>query len=392
MGISRRTQAAIGRTSWIRAVFEEGLRLKEELGPENVFDFSLGNPSAEPPEAFFEALAEEAADRTPGRHRYMPNAGLPGVRCAIADHLASAGAGRIPADHVVMCTGAGCGCNVVLQTLLDPEDEVIVLAPYFLEYEHYLANYDARMVVVPTDTEFLPDVDAIAAAITPRTKAVLVDSPNNPTGVVYPRDRLEALGAVLASAERALGHEIYLLSDEPYRHLVYEPDVEVPWMWEVHPNSIVVTSHSKDLGLAGERIGYVIVGPECADAESIVGGMIFALRALGFVNAPALMQRVVARIQDARVDLTLYRTNREVLVSELRRIGYEFPEPRGAFYLFPRSPLEDELEFVARLREERILVVPGRGFGTPGHFRISYAVDPDVCQRALPGFARAFHA
>ncbi|MCP3861075.1 MAG: aminotransferase class I/II-fold pyridoxal phosphate-dependent enzyme, partial [Phycisphaeraceae bacterium] len=253
-------------------------------------------------------------------------------------------------------------------------DEVIVQVPFFLEYEHYIANYGGKMVRVPTGDGFVPDVEAIRAAITPRTKVVLVDSPNNPTGVIYPRPLLEALGKVMVEKEREYGHEIYLLSDEPYRNLVYD-DVEVPWMFDFHDNAIVVMSHSKDLGLAGERIGYVAVGPKCEPAPKIVGGLIFAMRSLGFVNAPALMQRVVARIQDASVDLSTYRTNRDVLAAELRRIGYEFPDPQGAFFIFPKSPIENELEFIGRLREERILVVPGRGFGAPGYFRVSFAVD-----------------
>ena len=390
MAVSKRIETAIGQTGWIRAIFEDGLRLKKELGPDNVFDFSLGNPSVEPPEAFFEVLAEEAADRTPGLHRYMPNAGFPAAREAVAAAIRDQGAGEIPTENLVLCSGAGCGCNLALMTLLDPGDEVIVQVPFFLEYEHYIANYGGKMVCVPTGDGFVPDVEAIRAAITPRTKVVLVDSPNNPTGVIYPRSLLEALGKVMAEKEREYGHEIYLLSDEPYRNLVYD-DVEVPWMFDVHDNAIVVMSHSKDLGLAGERIGYVAVGPKCEPAGKIVGGMIFAMRSLGFVNAPALMQRVVSRIQDASVDLSVYRTNRDVLAGELRRIGYEFPDPQGAFFIFPKSPTEDELEFIGRLREERILVVPGRGFGAPGYFRLSFAVDPQVVQKALPGFARAFH-
>jgi aspartate aminotransferase len=391
MAISRRAQSAIGTTSWIRKVFEEGIRLRQECGPESVCDFSLGNPSAEPPDAFFAVLAAESADRTPGRHRYMPNAGYPEVRHAVAEHVSSLCDRQIPAENVVLCAGAGSGCNILFQTLLDPADEVIVLTPYFLEYEHYLANYDATMVPVPTDSEFLPDIDRISSAVTPRTKFILIDSPNNPTGVVYPRARLEQLGAMLAEKEREYGHEIYLVSDEPYRQIVFD-DLEVPWIFDVHDNSIVVTSHSKDLGLAGERIGYVVVGPQCVPAKGIVDGMIFALRALGFVNAPALMQRVVGRIQAARIDLSTYATNREILTTELRRIGYEFPDPQGAFYLFPKVPDGDDLAFVERLSQERVLVVPGRGFGAAGYFRISYAVDPEVCQRAIPGFARAFRA
>jgi aspartate aminotransferase len=311
------------------------------------------------------------------------------VRKTIAEHVSKLSSHELPWEHVVLCSGAGSGLNLLLKTLLDPGDEVIVLSPYFLEYVFYVENYGGVLVEVPTDADFLPDVDVLASALTARTKAIIVNSPNNPTGVVYPRERLAALGDVLGRAERELGREIYMIYDEPYRHLVYDADVEVPWAYDFHPNSLVVTSYSKDLGLAGERIGYVAVGPACVPSQKIIGGMIFSLRALGFVNAPALMQHVVAEVQDARVDLTLYRRNRDLLVAALREMGYVMPDPAGAFYLFPASPLPDEIEFAARLREERILVVPGRGFGTMGHFRISYSVETEVCERALPGFERA---
>ena len=389
MAISRATVTNIERASWIRRVFDEGLRLKAELGEDEVCDFSLGNPSVEPPELFYDVLLRAAADRTPGRHRYMPNAGYPWVREAIARRVSERCGREVPASRIVLCSGAGAGLNLLLKTLLDPGDEVIVLAPYFLEYVYYVENYGGVLVEVPTDASFLPDVEAIAAAIGDRTKAILVNSPNNPTGVVYPRERLAALGAVLGDIERASGREIYLIFDEPYRHLVYDEGVEVPWAYDFHRNAIVVTSHSKDLGLAGERIGWVAVGPECEPGDQVVAGMIFALRALGFVNAPALMQHVVPAVQDACVDLSIYRRNRDLLAPALREMGYELQTPAGAFYLFPKSPLADEVEFTRRLRDERVLVVPGRGFGTPGHFRISYAVELGVCERALPGFERA---
>ncbi len=374
-------------SSWIRRMFEEGTRLKAEHGEENVFDFSLGNPVIEPPDEVRRALVAAAAETSPGAHRYMPNAGYPAVREAVARHLASVTGAPFEARHVVMCVGAGGGLNVVLlKTLLDPGDEVILLAPYFVEYLFYVDNHGGVARIVETGASFQLDLDAIAAAIGPRTRAILVNSPNNPTGVVYPKESLDALGALLRDASARIGHPIALVTDEPYRHIAY--GVEVPWVFASYENTILVTSHSKDLALPGERIGYIAVSPSLPGVDEFVSGATFATRTLGFVNAPAIQQRAVASLQGVTVDAAVYRRKRDVLWGALTSMGYEVVKPGGAFYLFPRSLQEDDVAFVKELQAELILTVPGVGFGRPGHLRVSYCVLDRTIERALPGFDR----
>lgn len=373
-------------SSWIRRMFEEGARLKAQHGEENVFDFSLGNPVVEPPDEVRRALVAAAAETSPGAHRYMPNAGYPAVREAVARHLAGVTGAPFEARHVVMCVGAGGGLNVVLKTLLDPGDEVILLAPYFVEYLFYVDNHGGVARVVETRADFQPDLEAIAAAIGPRTRAILVNSPNNPTGVVYPKESLDALGAVLRDASARIGHPIALVTDEPYRHIAY--GVEVPWVFASYENTILVTSHSKDLALPGERIGYIAVSPSLPGVDEFVSGATFATRTLGFVNAPAIQQRAVASLQGVTVDPAVYRRKRDVLWGALTSMGYEVVQPGGAFYLFPRSLQPDDVAFVRELQAELILTVPGVGFGRPGHLRVSYCVEDRTIERALPGFAR----
>jgi aspartate aminotransferase len=373
-------------SSWIRRMFEEGTRLKAQHGEENVFDFSLGNPVIEPPDVVRRALVAAAAETSPGAHRYMPNAGYPAVREAVARHLVSVTGAPFEARHVVMCVGAGGGLNVVLKTLLDPGDEVILLAPYFVEYLFYVDNHGGVARIVETDASFQLDLGAIAAAIGPRTRAILVNSPNNPTGVVYPKESLDALGALLRDASARVGHPIALVTDEPYRHIAY--GVEVPWVFASYENTILVTSHSKDLALPGERIGYIAVSPSLPGVDEFVSGATFATRTLGFVNAPAIQQRAVAALQGVTVDPAVYRRKRDLLWGALTQMGYEVVQPGGAFYLFPRSLQPDDVAFVKELQAELILTVPGVGFGRPGHLRVSYCVEDRTIERALPGFAR----
>ena len=368
-------------------MFEEGVRLKARLGAENVADLSLGNPVVEPPAAVVERLRELAASPDAGTHRYMPNAGYPSTRAAVAAHLARRTGVGYRGDDVVMTVGAGGGLNVIFKGLLDPEDEVIVLAPFFVEYRFYITNHGGRMVLVQTDERFRPDAKAIDAAITPRTRAVLVNAPNNPTGVVYPAEDLDALAEVLTRRSEEHGRPIYLISDEPYRAITYD-DVDVPWPVRHYADTIHVTSFSKDLALPGERIGYVAVNPERPDAAQLVGAFTFTNRILGFVNAPALQQRLVEGLLDVKVDLAGYAAKRLRLLEALQRHGYDCVRPEGAFYLFPRIPREgmDDVDFVKACLEERLLVVPGSGFGRPGHVRISYAVtdrDVDLACEAL---------
>ncbi|MBI4615979.1 MAG: pyridoxal phosphate-dependent aminotransferase [Planctomycetes bacterium] len=387
MSISKGLTEVLDASSWIRRMFEEGERLRAERGAENVFDFSLGNPILEPPARFREELRRLANDPAPGMHRYMPNAGYPETRAAIATYYARETGLSFAADDVLMTCGAAGGLNVVFKTILDPGDEVVVLSPYFVEYRFYVTNHGGRTVTVPTGPRFQLDAGRIAEAIGNRTKAVLVNSPNNPTGVVYPRADLAELGRVLVDASRRIGHPIFLVSDEPYRRIAYD-GIEVPYLFDLYPDTILVTSHSKDLGLAGERIGMILASPRIPDRKTLVTGMIFANRTLGYVNAPALMQRIVARLQGESIDVAAYQAKRDRLLGALIEAGYDVVKPGGAFYLFPRSPIEDDVRFVRLLVEEGILVVPGRGFGTPGYFRISYAVADDVIERAIPGFRR----
>jgi len=388
MPVSHKLREQIGRASWIRRMFEEGRALAAQVGAEHVFDFSLGNPIVEPPPEFFAALAAAVAERRPGVHRYMTNAGFHATRQAVADKHALESAMPYTAEHIVMTVGAAGALNTALKTILDPGDEVLLLAPYFAEYWFYVDNHGGVPVVVPTAADFDLDLDAIAAAIGPRTRAVVVNSPNNPTGRVYRHSTIDGLARVLGQRSRELGTSIYILSDEPYRALVYD-DIDVPHVATYWPDTIVCTSHSKDLGLPGERIGHIAVSPSARDAGELVNGMAFAIRTLGFVNAPALMQRVVARILDCSVDIDYYRRNRDILYSHLRRLGFVMQRPEGAFFLFPKTPTLDDVAFVRRLQEHRILVVPGTGFGTPGHVRISYSVEREMLERSLPVWERA---
>lgn len=388
MPISRKVEEQIGRASWIRRMFEEGEALRARVGERNVYDFSLGNPNLEPPDEFFEALETAAADRAPGLHRYMPNAGLLEARLAVAGrHALESGLDYTP-NHVVMTVGAAGAMNIALKTLVNPGEEVILLAPYFAEYEFYVDNHGGVPRIVPTDPTFDIDHVALEAAIGPKTRAVVVNSPNNPTGRVYGHSSIEMLGEILVRKQRELGTSIYLITDEPYRAIVYD-DVDVPVVSTYYRNTILCTSHSKDMGLPGERIGHVAVSPQAQDAKQIMNGLAFSIRTLGFVNAPALMQRVVTQILDATVDVEFYRENRDLLYEALHGLGFELQRPEGAFYLFPKSPIDDDIAFVRQLQQHHILTVPGSGFGTPGFFRISYAVDRGMLERSLPVWAEA---
>ena len=374
--------------SWIRRMFEQGIALKQEHGEENVFDLSLGNPVMEPPDAFFDELRRIASDPKPGMHRYMPNAGYVETRAAVASQLSEETGLAFTANEVLMTVGAGGALNVVLKTLLDPGDEVVIFAPYFVEYHFYADNHGGSCRVVPSDDRFLPDLDAFEASINDRTRVVLVSSPNNPTGVVYDAQVLADLARIIQAKEREHGKEVFLVSDEPYRKILFD-GLEYPHIYEHHPRSIVVTSHSKDLALPGERIGYIAVHPDYDDREELVDGMTFCNRTLGFVNAPALMQKIVAKLQSETIDVGAYQAKRDFLYGHLTEMGYDLVKPQGAFYMFPRSPIEDDAEFVDELMKHNVLVVPGRGFGVPGHFRISYCVEDHTLEGALKGFREA---
>jgi aspartate aminotransferase len=383
--ISRSVLDNLDRAAWVRRMFEEGAQLKRERGADKVFDFALGNPEIEPPPAVLAAATRALQSNELHRHAYMPNAGHPTVRAAIAERLSRATGLAYTADHIVMTAGAGAALNLVLKSLLNPGDEVITVAPFFFDYLYYVENYGGKLVVVPPRADLTPDAAKIEMAITPRTKAILVNSPNNPSGVVYPAATFLAIEVLLAR----LAQPIALISDEPYKALVFD-GVAVPEVATLVTRSIVATSWSKSLALAGERIGYLAISPRMPEAAELFAACTFTNRVLGFVNAPALWQRVVAEVGDLAIDVTHYREKRDLMYDGLVRIGYQCTKPQGTFYLFPRTPIADDVAFVALLAQESVLTVPGTGFGMPGHMRISLAVDRDIVTRALPSFERAY--
>ncbi len=388
MAIASKIRTQMGAGSMIRKMFEEGIALMQRYGPENVFDLSLGNPIIEPPLPVRQEMRRLVNDPIPGMHRYMPNAGLPMAREAVASQLARETGLPFASNSVVMTCGAGGGLNVVLKAILNPGDEVLVLAPYFVEYLYYIDNQGGASTVVPTDSSFGLDLAAIDRAIGPRTRAIILNSPNNPSGVVYSPESLRRLGEITRQKETEFGTRIYFLSDEPYRKIIYD-GLKYPHIFHFHPRSIAITSHSKDLALPGERIGYIAVHPDMEGRAELVDGIIFCNRILGFVNAPALMQRVVAANQNTSVDVGEYQRKRNLMYTEMTAMGYQMVKPQGAFYLFPQSPLEDDAAFCEMLLEWKVLVVPGRGFGTPGYFRLAYCYDDRTLEGALRGFAAA---
>jgi len=383
--VSRAVAENLTKASWIRRMFEEGARLKQERGADKVFDFTLGNPEIEPPAAVLAAARRVLDSKDPHLHAYMPNAGHLRVREAVARRLGAATGLPYTANHVIMTVGAGAALNTVLKALLDPGDEVITVAPYFVEYVYYAENHGGRLVVVPPKADLTPDVARIAAAITPKTRAILVNSPNNPSGVIYPASTFVELEAVLARAPRP----IVLISDEPYKALVFD-DVVPPEVPPLVTRAIVATSWSKSLAIPGERIGYLAFSPRLPEAAELFEACTFTNRVLGFVNAPALWQWVVAEVGDLVIDVGPYREKRDLMYEGLTRIGYRCVKPQGAFYVFPRTPIDDDVAFVRLLADEGVLTVPGSGFGMPGHIRISLTVERETVVHALPGFERAF--
>lgn len=388
MPVSAKIADFMERSSWIRKMFEEGARLKQQFGPQNVFDFSLGNPNLEPSASLKKAILMAADDYTPGVHAYMPNAGLMQTREAIAKKISRDEGIQIDGSTVVMTVGAGGGLNVALKTLLNPGDEVVIPKPFFVEYVFYCDNHGGSAVLVPTKSDFSLDVSEIEKAITPKTAAVLINSPNNPTGRIYTEEQIKALSDVLRSKSNEFGRAIVLISDEPYRGIIYDGAV-VPSILKAYKNSMVVTSFSKDLSIPGERLGYIAMNPAMESAEKTAAGLVLANRILGFVNAPSLIQRAVANHLNDIVDVSVYKRRRDRLYNALTGFGYEVIKPEGAFYLFPKSPIEDDVAFVARLRDKLILTVPGVGFGGPGFFRIAYCVSDETIEGSMKGFEEA---
>ncbi len=382
MAIANKIKEQIEGASWIRKMFEEGAALRKQHGDENVYDFTLGNPNTEPPKQLHQELLKIAQTPVPGMHRYMNNAGYDETRAAVATVINENCDQEVTKNHVVMTCGAGAALNVVLKTLLNPGDEVIILTPWFVEYKFYIDNQGGIPVEVVTYDNFQPDLDAIACAINSRTKAIIINSPNNPTGVIYPQSTIEKLGDLLQEKEAEFGTSIVAISDEPYAKISFgEP---VPAVFNAIKNSVIVTSHSKDLALPGDRIGYLAANPAMDQIDLFMQGTIFCNRVLGFVNAPALMQRLVTNLQRVSVDISKYRQKRDLLYNKLTELGFEMVKPGGGFYLFPKSPIADEMEFIRIAQKYRILLVPGTGFGTPGFFRIAYCVDTSMIERSLP--------
>jgi aspartate aminotransferase len=386
MPIARNIAEAAQCSSWIRQMFEEGARLAAIHGRDRVCDFSIGNPNLEPPQEFQRVLEELVHDPTLGMHGYMPNAGYQETRDAVASYLGQDQGVQMEGKHVVMTCGAGGALNVILKAILDPGDEVLVPRPYFMEYGSYVENHKGVLRLVDSRPDFTLDLDAVDAAIGTRTRAVLINSPNNPTGRVYSSTSVEALGELLRRRTRETGRMIYLVADEPYRRIVYD-GVRVASVMAAYENSIIASSYSKELSLAGERIGFVATNPAINKVDQLMEGLVLANRILGFVNAPALMQRAVARLQGVSVDVTSYKRNRDVLCEGLTRAGFMVVKPEGAFYLFPRSPIEDDIGFCREMQKRLVLVVPGCGFGLAGHFRMAYCVPPEVVDRAMPVLA-----
>ncbi len=388
MPIARKIAGFIENASWIRKMFEEGEKLRSIHGAENVFDFTLGNPTVEPPAEFEQEFLKLAKHPIPGMHRYMNNAGYEETRQAVAEVLAEKSGLEVKGSHVIMTCGAGGALNVALKTILNPGDEVIILTPFFVEYKFYIDNHGGVPVEAWTDKEtFQLNLTAIENAITPKTRAIIICSPNNPTGVIYPAGDLRKLGKLLQRKEQENSRQILLISDEPYARICYDGH-EVPNIFPYVKNSVIVTSHSKDLALPGERIGYLAANPRMNDVTTFMQGAIFANRVLGFVNAPALMQRLVTKLQRVSVNIEEYREKRDILYDNLTAMGFSMVKPDGAFYFFPKSPIPDDVKFVKLAQEYQILLVPGAGFGAPGHFRIAYCVDKGMIERSLPAWKK----
>lgn len=385
--IAKKMEKLVNGSSVIRAMFEEGKKMALEYGAENVYDFSLGNPSVLPPvqikEAIQDILNEEDENYV---HGYMSNSGYEDVRRKIAEKINRENSTSFSENNIIMTVGAAGGLNVALKTIINPEDEVIVFAPFFGEYANYVANFDGKLVVISPNLEsFQPNLDELKEKITAKTKAIIVNTPNNPTGVIYSEDTINNIADILREKEQEYNTCIYLISDEPYRELVYDNEV-VPYITKYYNNTIVGYSYSKSLSLPGERIGYLVIPNELDYYEEVYNGACVANRILGYVNAPSLMQRVVARCVDAKVDIEIYNKNRELLYKALTEYGYECIKPQGAFYLFVKAPGGDDVEFTNAAKKHRILVVPGSSFGCPGYCRIAYCVDYKTIEKSLVEF------
>ncbi len=386
--ISDKMKKLVENNSVIREMFEEGKRLRAIYGDKNVFDFSLGNPSVETPEKVNEAIKEilEKEDSLKV-HGYMSNSGFEDVRTTIADSINKRFETNFSENNIIMTVGAASALNIIFKSILNPDDEVIVFAPYFMEYNNYVSGYDGKVVVIsPNVKDFQPNLEDFEKKITNKTKAVLINTPNNPTGVIYKENVIKKMTEIMNRKEKELGHEIFLISDEPYRELVYD-NIDVPYLTKYYDNTFIVYSYSKTLSLPGERIGYVVVPNEMEDTENIITALTISNRIIGCVNAPSLIQRTVMKCINEKVDISIYKKNRDLLYSKLTELGFECIKPEGAFYLFVKTPVDDK-EFCNEAKEFNLLFVPGSSFVCSGYVRIAYCVKTDMIERSFEAFRK----
>ena len=367
-------------------MFEEGVELKKKFGIENVYDFSLGNPNLDPPDIFFENLKKLEKNNESNIHGYMPNSGFESTRNAVARKLSKESASNLGPEDIVMTVGAAGAINVILHSILNPNDEVIIFKPFFPEYQFYVDNHQGKSVFCDYDENFEPSLENFKSLINKNTKAIIFNSPNNPTGITYSANTINKIVNIVKEYEKKLSTEVYIISDEPYRYLEYENN-EQPFITTIFERGVIATSFSKDLSLAGERIGYLAINPENQNKEELISALNFSNRTLGFVNAPAIAQRLVENSINSLANLDVYKSKRDLMFNKLKSFGYEIVKPTGGFYLFPKSPVDD-IEFCNLLKEEKILVVPGSGFGAPNYFRISYSVKDEVIKKSFEGFEK----
>lgn len=385
--ISNNMKSLVSNSSTIRAMFEEGKRLSELYGVENVFDYSIGNPNVEPPENLKKVITEILNEETPNLvHGYMNNSGYEDVRDAISTFLNKKNSLTLNRDNIIMTCGAAGGLNIILKSILNPEDEVITFSPYFGEYANYVKNFNGKLVTCSTNTDtFEPNLEALTKIINNKTKALIINNPNNPTGVIYSKEVIQALADLLNEKQKELNTTIYLISDEPYREIIYD-NAEVPCLLKYYDNTFIGYSYSKSLSLPGERIGYVVINSLMEDFEEMASALNIANRILGFVNAPSLFQRVIARTLGSEVDVDIYKKNRDLLYNHLISLGFTCVKPEGAFYLFPKTPIEDDKKFCEDAKQFNLLLVPGSAFGCPGHVRLAYCISYEKIQNSLQAF------
>lgn len=385
--ISNKMKTMVSNSSVIRAMFEEGKRLSEIYGEENVFDYSIGNPNIEAPSEIKDIIIKILNEENPNKlHGYMNNSGYEEVREGIAENINVKYNTKLNYENIVMTCGAAGGLNIILKSILNPGDEVIIFAPFFGEYINYVNNFEGKIKIISADTKsFQPNLKELEKEITSKTKAIIINSPNNPSGVIYNENTIIKMSKILKMKEEELGSQIYLISDEPYREIIYD-NAKVPCILNYYDNSFIGYSYSKSLSLPGERIGYVVVNSKIKDFKEMVASLNISNRILGFVNAPSLFQRVIKESLNLEVDSNIYKKNRDLLYNHLIQIGFECMKPEGTFYLFPKSPIDNDVKFCEDAKKFNILAVPGSTFGCPGYFRLSYCISYEKIEKSLKAF------